>query len=115
LLASVLLVYWTAMFLLTWSQDREIQKERSLILDAYVNPILKRFERYEKEIAELGRNIYPDYKAIKNVVEAYRLQQQRTARATKLGRVIRLLEVVVPIALATIAAIVLARWVYVAL
>jgi hypothetical protein len=113
ILATVLLVYWTTMFLLAWSQDNEIQKERSLSLDAYVKPILEQFELYEKQKAELENRF--DYKELKATVEAYRRQQQRTARATKLGRVIRAFEVVVPLALASVAAVVLARWIYAAL
>jgi len=115
ILATALLAYWTVMFLLTMSQDSEIQKERSLILEAHVKPILGRLESLEKQKVELGKNIYPDYSEVKAAAEAYRLQQQRTARAAKLGRVIRWLDAAVPFTLTIAAAVVLARWIYDAL
>ena len=101
--ASVLLVYWSGMFLLAWLQDSEIQKERSLILDEHVSHLVTRLgliEKAQKEDKSYWPVLYPDHNEVRASVEAYRLQQQRTKRATLAVAWMRRLEFYVPLILA---------------
>lgn len=108
--AFALLAYWTLMFLLSWRQDKEIQKERELLLSERVNPLIVRLAEMDKVIKEVGTNVYLDYGDVKSAVHAYQAQQVRTRSATTLGEVIRSMEIWVPIALSILAAAVLVVW-----
>jgi hypothetical protein len=108
--AFVLLVYWSSVFLLAWIQDSEIQKERSLILNEQVTYLLKRLEMIEearKENDNLWPVRYPDHSEVRASVEAYQLQQQRTKRAVLAVMWMRRLEFYVPLALSAAAVLVL--------
>jgi hypothetical protein len=115
LLTSALLAYWTVMFCLAWLQDQEIQKERALLLEQHVALLIKRLAEMDEVNKQSGRNIYPDYGDAKGSVDAYRSQQERTKKASVLGRIIRSLEIVVPLALAAMSSIMLGFWIFNAL
>jgi hypothetical protein len=110
--AFVLLVYWSAIFLLAWIQDSEIQKERSLILDEQVTYLIKRLEMID-EARNSPNSIwslsYPDHIEVRASVEAYRLQQQRTKRAVLAVTWLRRLEFYIPIVLSGSAALALLK------
>lgn len=111
LVTFVLLVYWSVMFFLAWLQDQEIKKERAIQLDRHVASLVERLAAMDKDNAQNGRNIYPDYGAAKGAVDAYHSQQERTKKATVIGRTIHYLEIAVPLGLAAISSIVLTRWI----
>jgi len=109
LLAAVLVIYWSIMFFLAWNQDREIQKERVLLLSAEVKRFTERYREIEaKYIVPRSTHIPADYHEVKAAVEAYQAQQARTRRASLYGAAINSLELIVPLALAGAALIVLA-------
>ena len=111
--AFILLIYWLGMFILALLQDSEIQKERSLILKERVTYFEKRLEIIEKRKEKGGGPWeFPDYNEVITSVEAYRLQQQRTKRAIKVVALMRRFESYVPIALAVIAVLALAKMFY---
>lgn len=116
LLTFALLVYWMGMFVLAWLHDREIQKERALLLDQQVAPIIKRLADREKDAATRGgQDIFGDRAELRGAVDAYHSQQERTKNATMLGRMVRGIEIAVPLALAALSFIVLAHWIFEAL
>ena len=110
--AFVLLLYWSGIFLLAWIQDSEIQKERSLILDEQMTYLIKRLETIDEERKKqnsLWAMAYPDHNEVRVSVEAYRLQQQRTKRAVLTVTWMRRLEFYVPIALSGAAVVALLK------
>ena len=110
--AFVLLVYWSGIFLLAWIQDSEIQKERSLILNEQVTYLLKRLEMIEearKEKDNFWPMRYPDHSEVRASVEAYQLQQHRTRRAVLAVAWMRRLEFYVPLALSAAAVLALIK------
>jgi hypothetical protein len=110
--AFVLLVYWSGIFLLAWIQDAEIQKERSLILEEQVKYLIERHKSIEEErkIPNSFWNLkYPDFNEVQASVEAYRLQQQRTKRAVLAVTWMRRLEFYVPLVLGGAAVFALIR------
>ena len=110
-IAFVLLLYWTIMFVLTWIHDDEIQKERTIILDAQVKSFTARFEQMEKERSEGTKTHYlPDYHPIKAMVEAHTKQQARVGKAKLFVTIVRRMELLVPLALSFCAHLVLLRW-----
>jgi hypothetical protein len=108
--AGLLVVYWLAMFLLAWSQDTEIQKERVLLLSAQVKRFTERYDVIKQKVAtQGGQYTPPDFHEVEAAVQAYRAQQDRTRRASQFGSIIKRLEFIVPIGLALGAAAVLAQ------
>lgn len=110
--AFVLLVYWSGIFLLAWLQDSEIQKERSVILNEQVTYLVKRLEMIEeaqKKPGDYWLFQYPDHNEVRASVEAYRLQQQRTKRAVLAVTWIRRLDFYVPVALSGAAVLALLK------
>jgi len=107
LLALVLIVYWAVIFLLSWVHDSEIQKERKILVDAEIDQIMtswKRFEKLKLEMEAKNEGGNPrGYNEAKAAVEMYHRQCQRTARADKYGRIIRALELFVPLGIALTA------------
>ena len=106
LIGLVLLGYWLVMFVLLWRHDHEIQNERALLLQAKVSSLLARKLAAEETIERNKKNgfVPDDYVEIKAQVEAYERQKARTETASKLGRIIRGLELFVPISLAALCA-----------
>jgi len=112
LVATVLLLYWTGMFVLASMQDSEIQKERSLILDDHMAYLITRqaaIEKAQKVPDSYWALSYQDHQEVKAAVDAYRLQQNRTTRAQFAVKWIRRLEFVVPLVLSGSAMLALAR------
>lgn len=109
-LAGVLLLYWTVMFLLTWKHDKEIQRERTLLLDAQVKQFTERLAALEKQRDAQGADakwVSSDHKDVKVAVMAYNEQQMRTRQASLFGALIKQLEFYVPLLLGGGAALVL--------
>lgn len=112
LIALGLLLYWLGMFLLAWFQDREIQKERSHLLDEQISNIVNRFKEMDKdkkEKEESGQNYfgggsYGKFKASYEIIEA---QTRRTEKAGKLVDWVKRLELLVPVGLSFLALLVL--------
>jgi len=109
LLAGALLIYWTVMFLLTWKHDKEIQRERAMLLSAQVKRFTERLRVIEQKRVKSGVEWTPtDYPDVKAALDAYKAQQERTGKAAQFGAVIKQLELYVPLLLGASAAIVLA-------
>jgi len=102
IIALIVLVYWLALFLMAWTQDKEIQKERSIILQEQIDYIYKRQENIEEAKAEETRYwavLYPDHPKVSAYIDAYQLQRKRTKTASITIKLIRWLEFSVPLAL----------------
>jgi len=110
-IAIVLLVYWLGMFLLAWLQDKEIQKERSYILEDHISTIVSRFEKMDadkKKREENGQTFMSSsYGQLKASYELYKAQEGRTKKAGTLVSLVRNLEIFVPMILAICALLVL--------
>lgn len=104
-----LLVYWTAMFLVCWMHDREIEKERKIQGQQAADAIVSRFEKQEEQKSKTAKGMFisPDYAELKRAVAAYNCQKQRTTRANRFGIAISAAELHVPLALAASASIIL--------
>jgi hypothetical protein len=111
-IVMVLLSYWLALFLAHWSRDREIQKERALLLEQYMKPILERHAHMKKKL-EAKQNVAPDWSDIKRTVMAYQAQQERTRKAAKLSKFTEIAEIAVPLVLAALALAALGHWFFV--
>jgi len=111
MLAATLLIYWAVMFFLAWKHDREIQRERALLLDEQVKPLIARLDVLQRDMEARKNNptnwTSPDYPEVKAAVEAYKAQQERTKQASLFGSLIKHLEFYVPLLLSGGAAIVL--------
>lgn len=108
-LGFLLVVYWTTMFLLSWTHDKEIQKERSLLLNTQIKYFTDRYRAQEKKRESNPNFISSDYPEVKAAVEAYEAQQARTKRAAKYGNIVNKLELFVPLALSVLAAVALVK------
>lgn len=108
ILAMLLLAYWLVMFLLTWFQDREIQTERTSLMEAQIQPLVAHYSKLEEERRKNPNYYASDFKQVEIAVLAYREQQKRTGRAAKVGELIKKLEFFVPLSLYVVAAFVLA-------
>jgi hypothetical protein len=107
LLALVLIGYWGVMFSLAWRHDSEIQKERSIALTTMVRSLEERMASI-LETKKANVHYQPsDYGDVKSALDTYMRQQERTISANRLGRIIRGLELYVPIGLALFAATIL--------
>ena len=111
ILGAALLLYWLAMFLLSWLQDQKIQSEREHQLDIQVKDLIKRFEKMDadkKEKESKGqRLIATNYAKYKASYELYHKQSNRTKAAVFLSDLIENIEIYVPVVLSVIAFIVL--------
>lgn len=107
LLGLALTCYWFTMFSLAWRHDKEIQKERSVLLTATVSQLQDRLAAIEaiKKRNESGSGYVPDdYAEVKSALEVYERQKARTETATKLGRIMNNMELYIPLALALLCA-----------
>ncbi|MFA6902887.1 MAG: hypothetical protein WC236_07390 [Gallionellaceae bacterium] len=110
LLGLGLIGYWSVMFSLAWRHDREIQKERTVALTATVAELRERLTKIEQiKEQNAGKSGYvpDDYAEVKSALDTYERQQNRTVRATRLGQVIREMELHVPGSLALVSASIL--------
>ena len=115
-IALALLLYWLLMFILSWNQDREIQRERTIILGAQIKQFTGRFEQLEQERQDFPAtprgqrsNWYQplDYSEVKAATQVYQAQQARTKRAALYGKILSKLELYIPLVLAAGAALAL--------
>lgn len=108
LIATALLLYWLVMFLIAWTHDKEIQRERERFLKVEIDRIKARFAYGEGKIKSTGGQRVPDdYAEVKAALQAYDAQRERTRRAWWLGILTNNLELWVPLVLASAALVVL--------
>lgn len=105
-IALLVVVYWSAMFYLSWTHDSEIQRERIIQGNEAASAINERYKSVEEQRKKNeGRSGYipMDYHEVVSAAKAYERQVSRTARAAKYERTIRWIELYVPFALALFA------------
>jgi hypothetical protein len=112
-IAFILLIYWSIMFLFTSFQDSKIQEERLRILKDEAPQLLERLKMIEKIKNDheqqwyIYERDYPDYNEVKTSVEAYQLQQNRTKQASTAVKWMRRIEFCVPLVLTILAVLAL--------
>jgi hypothetical protein len=107
LVGLVLLIYWVSMLYFSWTQDKEIQKERGVALKKMVDSANKRMSEIEEMRKENPNRMVSDMGDIKDVIRRYKEQKVRTERAAEFGGIIRHLETKVPFGLALASGVIL--------
>lgn len=110
-LATFLSLYWVVIFIVSWLQDKEIQKERTILLNTQIDALVKRFNKFEEKRKEVEANnqTYSSstYASVKQVYEKYINQKNRTKTANMLLNITNYIELYVPIFLAALSIVVI--------
>ncbi len=110
LLGLILIVYWSAMLFACRRHDEEVEKERYIQGESAAAWLESRWAEMKDIEAKQSPIAYrpSDYREVKAAHKAYHRQKERTLKAVQYARIIKKVELYVPVFLALSAGSILA-------